>query len=152
MLRVRHPPPPHRPPPLPALLLTFHSPPSQLIPGGHLELQCLLPVPNCDDDSTPPTSGLPTFSHKIIEASQIVGWSLLEPNNFAKYLREAGFVNVIETRYKVPTGPWPLSRRMKLIGAFETQSLLQGASAFSLKAFSKAFGWTKEETEVFLIA
>ncbi|OBT54030.1 hypothetical protein VE04_03550 [Pseudogymnoascus sp. 24MN13] len=124
----------------------------QLVPGGYLELQCLLPVPNCDDDSAPPESGVPIFSTKVIEASQIVGWSLLEPNNFAKYLREAGFVNVVEKRYKVPTGPWPLSKRLKLIGAFEMQSLLQGASAFSLMAFSKAFGWTKEETEVFLVA
>ncbi|OBT66184.1 hypothetical protein VE03_05118 [Pseudogymnoascus sp. 23342-1-I1] len=123
-----------------------------LAPGGYLELQCLLPVPNCDDDSAPSDSGVPIFSTKVIEASEIVGWSLLEPNNFAKYLREAGFVNVVEKRYKVPTGPWPLSKKMKLIGAFEMQSLLQGASAFSLMAFSKAFGWSKEETEVFLVA
>lgn len=135
----------------PVRLRSLYSP-RQLVPGGYLELQCLLPVPNCDDDSAPPESGVPIFSTKVIEASQIVGWSLLEPNNFAKYLREAGFVNVVEKRYKVPTGPWPLNKRLKLIGAFEMQSLLQGASAFSLMAFSKAFGWTKEETEVFLVA
>ncbi|OBT78883.1 hypothetical protein VF21_02797 [Pseudogymnoascus sp. 05NY08] len=139
-------------PTLPPARLGSLSFPRQLVPGGYLELQCLLPVPNCDDDSAPPESGVPIFSTKVIEASQIVGWSLLEPNNFAKYLREAGFVNVVEKRYKVPTGPWPLSKRMKLIGAFEMQSLLQGASAFSLMAFSKAFGWTKEETEIFLVA
>jgi hypothetical protein len=110
-----------------------------------------LPVPSCDDGSAPETSGVITFSNKVIEASGIVGWSLLEPNNFQKYMEEAGFEDVIEKRYKVPTGPWPKDRRMKLIGAFETQSLLQGASAFSLRAFSKAFGWSQDETELFLV-
>ncbi|KFY02078.1 hypothetical protein V490_00644 [Pseudogymnoascus sp. VKM F-3557] len=127
------------------------SSPRQLTPGGYLEMQCLLPVPNCDDGSAPLQAVIPSSPPKSSKTSQIVGWSLLEPNNFAKYLRKAGFVNVVETRYKVPTGPWLLNRRMKLIGAFETQSLLQGPSAFSLMAFSKVFGWTKEETEVFLV-
>lgn len=45
---------------------------------------------------------------------------------------------------------------MKLAGAFETQSLLEGASAStsasSLHAFSKAAGWSKGETEAFPVA
>jgi hypothetical protein len=58
---------------------------------------------------------------------------------------------VTEVRYKVPTSPWPKDQRMKLIGAFEMQSLLQGASAFSLRCFSRAYGWSQEQTELFLM-
>jgi len=58
---------------------------------------------------------------------------------------------VTEVRYKVPTSPWPKDQRMKLIGAFEMQSLLQGASAFSLRCFSRADGWSQEQTELFLM-
>jgi hypothetical protein len=66
-------------------------------------------------------------------------------------MQEAGFEDVTEVRYKVPTSPWPKNSRMKLIGAFEMQSLLQGASAFSLRTFSRAYGWSQAETELFLM-
>ena len=74
----------------------------------------------------------------------------LQENHFKNYLQEAGFEDVTEARFKVPTSPWPKDKRMKLIGAFEMQSLLQGASAFSL-TFSRAYGWTQEQTELFLM-
>jgi hypothetical protein len=91
------------------------------------------------------------FSEKICDASVIAGWSLRERNNFKRYLQEAGFEDVTEFRFKIPTSPWPKDKRMKLIGAFEMQSLLQGASAFSLRTFSRAYGWTQAETETFLM-
>lgn len=120
-------------------------------PNGYTEFQCLLPEPHCDDDSAPADSGLVEFSEKICAASEIVGYSLREPNNYKTYLEQAGFEDVVETRYKVPTSTWPKDKRMKLIGAFEMQSLLQGASAFSLRTFHKAYGWSQEETELFLM-
>jgi hypothetical protein len=92
-----------------------------------------------------------TFSRTVCDASAIAGWSLREPKNLKKYLEEAGFEDVVEVRLKVPTSPWPKDKRMKLIGAFEMQSLLQGASAFSLRTLAKAYGWTQERTELFLI-
>lgn len=61
----------------------------------------------------------------MCEASAICGYSLREPNNFKTYLVDAGFEDTVEVRYKIPTAPWPKDQRMKLIGAFEMQSLLQ---------------------------
>ncbi|KAG0645710.1 Secondary metabolism regulator LAE1 [Hyphodiscus hymeniophilus] len=120
-------------------------------PGGYTELQCLLPEPHCDDDSTPPDNGVVEFSNKVCDASAVAGWSLREPNNYKQYMHNAGFEDVTEIRYKIPTSPWPKDKRMKLIGAFEMQSLLQGASAFSLRTFGKAYGWSQAETELFLL-
>lgn len=109
-----------------------------------------MPDVQCDDDSTPPTSGFPTFAKKISEATKIAGYWVLEPNNYAEYLRETGFTNIVETRYKLPTSAWPLDKRLKLIGSFQMQSILQGASGLSLRTFSRAFGWTKDQTDEFL--
>ena len=64
---------------------------------------------------------------------------------------EAGFENVIERRIKLPVGPWPKQKRLKLIGAFELDNLLRGVGGMSYRMFSKAFGWTQEQTEVFLV-
>ncbi|KAL5345672.1 hypothetical protein ACLOAV_009426 [Pseudogymnoascus australis] len=124
---------------------------SMFQPGGFLELQTLLPDVQCDDRSTPPTSGFPSFAAKIAEATKIAGYSVLEPNKYADYLRDAGFVNIVETRYKLPTSAWPKDKRLKLVGAFQMQSLLEGASGLSLRAFSRAYGWTEEQTDAFLV-
>ncbi|KAI9814556.1 MAG: hypothetical protein M1827_003111 [Pycnora praestabilis] len=120
-------------------------------PGGWVELACIHPQPLTDDNSTPADSGVVEFSNRVIEASAIVGVSLHEPTKFRQYMDEAGFVEIVERRFKIPVSPWPKDRRMKLIGAFETQSLLEGASAFSLRVFAKAFGWNQAETEISLV-
>jgi acetyl-CoA acetyltransferase len=71
--------------------------------------------------------------------------------HYADYMRAAGFENVTEVRVKMPSAPWPKDKRMKLIGAFEMHNLVRGLSAMSLRMFSKAYGWTQEQTEQFLV-
>lgn len=138
-------------PPHPVVRSDAKNYPSHVKPAGYVELQCIHPHPQSDDNSTPETSGVVTFSRRVIEASEIAGVSLRAPTRFREWLEEAGFEDVIERRFKVPTAPWPKEERMKLIGAFETQSLLEGAQAFSLRVFAKAFGWSQAETETFLV-
>jgi hypothetical protein len=135
-----------RPLQFPAFLLTVIAK-----TNGYTELQGLLPEPHCDDDGTPSNSGVIGFSEKISAASVQAGSSFRAPNHFKRYLQEAGFEDVTKVRFKIPTSPWPKNRTMKLIGAFEMQNFLQGASAFSLRTFSRAYGWTQEETELFLM-
>jgi hypothetical protein len=71
--------------------------------------------------------------------------------SYASYLKAAGFEDVVKTRYKLPSGPWPKDKRMKLIRAFEMHNLLRGLSGMSLRMFSKGYGWGREEIEVFLV-
>jgi hypothetical protein len=52
---------------------------------------------------------------------------------------------------KIPSSPWPKDQRMKLIGALEMHNLLQGISGMSLRMFNKAYGWSQEEIEHFLM-
>lgn len=105
-----------------------------------------------DDGSMPFDSGFYTVCEKFIEASKIFGASAEAPVMFASRMREAGFVDVSENIFKVPSSPWPKDRRLKQIGALEMMNVTQGASAFSLRVFQSAFGWTKEQTELALVA
>jgi len=41
-------------------------------------------------------------------------------------LKRAGFVNVEEKVFKVPHGPWPKDRKMKLMGKYNLVHLLEG--------------------------
>lgn len=124
---------------------------SHLKPGAYCELQCVHALVHCDDNSTPLDSGLFLFSHHAREASALLGIPLDAVASYASYLRDAGFEDVVETRYKLPSGPWPKDKRMKLIGAFEMHNLLRGLSDMSLRVFNKGYGWGREEIEVFLV-
>lgn len=122
-----------------------------LKPGGYLELQCVYPRLCSDDGSTPPDSGLWVFSDHALDASTKTGAPLDACTHYAEYMVAAGFENVVERRFKLPSSPWAKEKRMKLIGAFELHNLLRGVSAMSLRMFSKAYGWSQQQIELFLV-
>lgn len=99
----------------------------------------------------PPDSGLPIFCRYAIDASAIMGTPLDSCVSYADYMRAAGFEDVVEQRFKMPSSPWPKEKRLKLIGAFEMHNLDRGLSGMSLRMFAKAYGWTREEVELFLV-
>ena len=70
---------------------------------------------------------------------------------YGEYMAAAGFEDIVERRYKLPSSPWAREKRMKLIGAFELHNLLRGVSAMSLRMFSKAYGWSQSQIELFLV-
>jgi hypothetical protein len=92
-----------------------------------------------------------TFSRDALKASAIMNTPLDACTRYAEYMTAAGFENVTEHRLKLPVGPWPKEKRLKLIGAFELHNLLQGLGAMSYRMFSKAYGWSATETEVYLV-
>lgn len=120
-------------------------------PGGWCELACIYPVPMCDDETMPADSGFKVICDKFIEASYLFGTPADSPLRFAKYLRDAGFVDVAEHIFKVPSSPWPKNKRLKQIGALEMTNVVAGATAFGLRAFEKVFGWTKDQTELAMV-
>jgi len=63
----------------------------------------------------------------------------------------AGFEDVVEKRIKMPSSAWPKEKRLKLIGAFEMHNIVRGVSAMSLRMFNKAYGWSREQIELFLV-
>jgi SAM-dependent methyltransferase len=120
-------------------------------PGGWCELACIYPVPMCDDGTMPADSGFKVICDKFIEASYLFGAPADCPLRFSEYLRNAGFINVAEHIFKVPSSPWPKNKRLKQIGALEMMNVVEGATAFGLRAFEKVFGWTKDQTELVMV-
>jgi len=141
-----------------------------LVPGGYIELadKCF-PIMS-DDGSLLPTSPLHQWSDFIIEGTAKVGRSIAAAVDFKKQLEEAGFINVIETRYKWPTNTWPKDPKFKQLGKkpckrclsymegrltgtglWTHENLAPALEGFSLAAFTRVLGWQKEEVETFLV-
>lgn len=121
------------------------------MPGGYLELQSVYPKIKCDDNTVREDNALKDFAKHAREASAMLGTPLADCTRYAAWMRAAGFENVTETRVKMPSAPWPKDKKMKLIGAFEMHNMIRGLSAMSLRMFGKAYGWSQEQTELFLV-
>lgn len=72
-------------------------------------------------------------------------------NKLKRWYEQAGFVDVQEEVFKLPLNGWPREPRLSTLGTFWAKSMLDGLQGFSLAYFSRAFGWTKEQIEVYLV-
>lgn len=70
--------------------------------------------------------------------------------NYARWFQEAGFENVTEKVFKMPTSPWAKDQRLRLVGAFEQENLIKNLDGISMRVFQKGLGWGVDETSVFL--
>ncbi|KAF2400019.1 S-adenosyl-L-methionine-dependent methyltransferase [Trichodelitschia bisporula] len=122
-----------------------------LEPGGWMESQELYPTVYCDDGTMPEDHPFLEWSRNLDEAAMSCRVPIRTGNKMKRWYEQAGFVDVHEEVMKMPINPWPKDPQYKLLGRFWEQSLLDGLQAFSLRYFSTAFGWTKEEIEVYLV-
>lgn len=118
-----------------------------LKPGGWLELACEYLWPYCDDSSLPQNSAIRKTCELLGEANDLFGTPVSAPYRYAHYLRQNGFVNVVGTIHKIPSGPWPTEARANDVGKLQQLNLSKGATAFGLRVFQTAFGWPKKWTE-----
>jgi hypothetical protein len=87
-----------------------------LNPGGYIELADKCFPLLSDDGSMAPTSALHQWSEFTIEGTNKMGRPITAANLYKKQLEEAGFINVVETRYKWPTNTWPKDPKFKQLG------------------------------------
>jgi hypothetical protein len=107
---------------------------SRLKPGtGYLELSCSYPLVTSDDNTLPPDSAYAAIPRLFFEIGDRLGASGTAPTSYKRWMEQAGFADVVETIYKIPSSPWPKDRRLKQIGALELANFDQGMEAFTLR-------------------
>ncbi|KIW77629.1 hypothetical protein Z517_07461 [Fonsecaea pedrosoi CBS 271.37] len=124
---------------------------SHLKPGGYLELACVWPVPKSDDDSLPKEgSAYVEVCDTFQEIAARIGAAPDAPWSYRSWMAEAGFQNIHEHIFKIPTSPWARDPRLKKVGALELVNVMEGAQAFLLRGYTANMGKTREELEVLL--
>lgn len=127
-------------------LILYHTPPTNhfnrhLKPGGWVEFQCVTGTLRCDDNTVPEGNPMRDFSDALYDSTKIFGTPIDDPVRWAGWLEERGFECVTPLVYKLPCNPWPKDPRLKLIGAFEMENLLNGLSGMVTRLFSKTLNW-----------
>jgi len=58
-------------------------------------------------------------------------------------MEKAGFVNVVEKRFKVPYGDWPRDPKLKDVGRWSLLGLDLGIAGFIMATFTRHLGVSK---------
>jgi hypothetical protein len=86
---------------------------SHLKPGGYLELFGTWIHPSSDDDTLAEGSAYAEFGRIIRRIGEKINASIDAPLTWKIRMEKAGFIDVQQQIFKVPTSPWPKDPRLK---------------------------------------
>ncbi|KAM0797878.1 S-adenosyl-L-methionine-dependent methyltransferase [Usnea florida] len=118
-----------------------------IAPGGYIEHSEPTPEFISDDGSIAPDDVLHRLTSLAVEAGEKFGKNMLIAPHIKNMIEEAGFVNIVERRYKWPLGEWPVDQKLKDIGRWNLQHWLEGLDAWTLRLLTQYCGWTPDEVK-----
>jgi SAM-dependent methyltransferase len=121
-----------------------------LKPGGWFEVGGSYPRPVSDDGSLAHDASLVEISDLFFQMGEKMGTVMDAPLRWKQQLEEAGFVDITQTVFVIPQGPWPKDKRLKKVGAFEHHSLMLGFEAYLMRGYTAILGGKPEELMVTL--
>ncbi|KAI4275155.1 MAG: hypothetical protein L6R38_005941 [Xanthoria sp. 2 TBL-2021] len=119
-------------------------------PGGYSEFQDYDIVFYSEDGTLTDDLPIQKWITTFIQAARDFGREPCPGPRLAGLMRDAGFQNVQEKKYKVPIGPWPKDKHLKTIGAWNLVQMENGLEGFTLRLFTQTLGWKSEEVHVLL--
>jgi SAM-dependent methyltransferase len=124
---------------------------AHLKPGGWYEQVEYSVDWKADDDSIPPGHIFREASARYVEAGEKMGKTFRIVDLQRDFVVEAGLVNVVEKRYKMPLGPWSAEKKQRDIGRWHLLEAYQGIEGWTMALFTRILGWSAERVQVFLV-
>jgi hypothetical protein len=140
-----------------ALLSCFQNPEAviqkafdALAPGGYLEMQDgFFPMKYIGEP--PVNSDLYKWNELVVECVAKSGRLWNNTLHYAKWMRDAGFEDVVEKNFYWPTSTWAKGEYYKKVATYFQEDMLNGVEGISMKIFTRFMGWTAEEVKAFLV-
>jgi len=119
-----------------------------LEPNGYAEFQELnMMHMTTDDDSLPENSGWDVYYSNFKKAFKTINIRLDAAASISTWMKSAGYVDIVDTKYKIPIGPWPKQKRLKEIGAWNLEVAKTGLEAYALAMFTRVLEMDKEKAK-----
>ncbi|KAF4458659.1 methyltransferase [Fusarium albosuccineum] len=129
-----------------------HKAYKSLEPGGYLEMQDLTHPFGCDDGTLREDLELARFGRLCIEASANAHRPIDVAPKYKDFLEKAGFVNIVEKRFKWPLNGWPKDKHYKELGKWSFVNLNGGLEGLALGLFTRFLDWSADEVRLFCTA
>lgn len=108
--------------------------------GGWLEQIEVEIKAHCDDETRNPNSSIEGLTNHVDEMSAAHGVYFKIADNMASIMREAGFTDVREAKYKLPLGWWSADPKYKEIGKFYERFYKTGLQGWLMHIWTKSMG------------
>ncbi|PMD12025.1 S-adenosyl-L-methionine-dependent methyltransferase [Hyaloscypha hepaticicola] len=115
-------------------------------PGGWIELQDIGILASDDQDIT--QTGIDQWYRTVVKAFDVIGRGVQTAEHHAEMLKDAGFEEVHHEVFKWPLNTWPKDKKMKEIGLWSRENMLDCLEAWSIVPFTQFLGWSLEEVQV----
>jgi hypothetical protein len=107
------------------------------MPGGWIDQIEMNIQFEADDGTCPPDHVMSQWSEIFIGAGEQTGKTFKIGKQAKGLLENAGFVNVVEQRFKVPVGTWAVDPKLKALGRWNFLHCYQGAEGWGLFILTK---------------
>jgi SAM-dependent methyltransferase len=131
-------------------LSVFRSAFDALRPGGWIEMQDFAFPFRCVDDSIK-GSGFEKWVDAVLEGCARLGRDWKRVPLYSSYMRECGFVDVHEKLLAWPVGGWAKDEKMKTLGVWNKENVLEGMHGWSTAILTRGLGMSAEEVELMLM-
>ncbi|KAI9821132.1 MAG: hypothetical protein M1827_003866 [Pycnora praestabilis] len=128
--------------PIPASVSDRH-----LRPGGYIEQVEISPFVQLDPSSLANDPVLHGMRILITEAGRRFGKTFEVEAKMKEWIEEAGFVDVVEKRYKWPIGSSSRDPKLKEIGRWNQLNWEEGLEGWSMALLTRVMGWSYTEVQ-----
>jgi hypothetical protein len=103
-------------------------------------------------DGTHEGTDLMRWGELLCEAARKLGRPMGSDvsEQYAKWMQDAGFVDVQQRMFMWPSSPWPKDPLMKELGRWNQVNILDGLEGFCLALLIRGLGWKQEEVDIFV--
>lgn len=122
---------------------------SALRPGGYLEFQDIAFPCKSPDDTLEGTS-LQKWQTLMVDGLRKLGKDFEKVKEYPDYMRDSGFVDIVEKKYTWAIGPWIRGKKQKLQATWWAHNFLGGIQGWSMVILTRGMGLTPVEVEVLL--
>lgn len=103
------------------------------------------------DDGTLPDDGpIMTWSKLLNESSIKLQQAYQKIDEFKDIMSKAGFIEIVDTRFKWPSNHWPKDKKYKELGVWNNENIAIALESLTIAPFTRAHGWSIEDIQVFL--
>ncbi|KAL3423929.1 methyltransferase domain-containing protein [Phlyctema vagabunda] len=119
---------------------------SAIRPGGYLELQDAAFPWRCIDDSWQGTA-LQRWMGLLLDGAEALGKDWKRVPKYKEYMRNAGFLDIVEKKFAWPLGTWAKGKKFKTLGAWCKEDVMKGLQAISMAVMTKGLRMAPEEID-----
>ncbi|KAL1970966.1 hypothetical protein VTN77DRAFT_2800 [Rasamsonia byssochlamydoides] len=116
--------------------------------GGYFEFAGTVAHFFSDDDTDKKAENCHLFFKNLNLAGNKFGKTFENVRLWKAKMENAGFVDVKETIFKLPIGPWPKDPKLKELGRYQQVQAIQATESYAPALFSRVLGWNSLEIDV----